>query len=400
MSHPIGHGHLPSHPGHPPRALGPAPRNHRQNGAGTVVALLVMGLLLLVVVGVVGVEVGADALPAAVLLAFVPLTGVMAAVRWVDRWEPEPWPALAVAFGWGASVSVLVALVLNTGAIALLVASGSSEWVASAYGATVVAPVVEESIKALGVLLIFLVWRRHFDGPVDGLVYAATVAAGFAFVENVLYFGTALAEVSGPGQAIGPGVATVFVLRAVLSPFAHLLFTACVGIGLGLAARHRSRSLWLLTFPLGLLVAVLLHGLWNGSAVLSTEADFFLLYVVVQMPIFFGVVGLVAWLRRREAAIVRLRLTEYAAAQWFAPAEVSILASLGERRRAVAWASRQGGRAAGRAMRRFQTVATRLAFQRQRLLTHREDLRTVQDEAALLGDLLAARQELRRTLAV
>ena len=41
-------------------------------------------------------------------------------------------------------------------------------------------------------LLIFR--RREFDGIVDGIVYAGLVAAGFAFTENILYFGRAFAE--------------------------------------------------------------------------------------------------------------------------------------------------------------------------------------------------------------
>ena len=69
------------------------------------------------------------------------------------------------------------------------------------------APLVEEVAKGLGVLLIYAFSRAHFDGPVDGLVYAATVAAGFAFTENILYFGVALVE--GGAEELG----ATFVMR-------------------------------------------------------------------------------------------------------------------------------------------------------------------------------------------
>lgn len=387
-------------PGMVPSQGGVLAPPRRGPGAGAAVAVVVLGVLVLVAIGVVGLQIGIDALPLAAVLAFVPLVLVLLAVRWVDRWEPEPWQALAVAFGWGASVSVLVALVLNTGAMMALVASGASSVAADVLGAAVVAPVVEESIKALGVLLVLLVWRRHFDGPVDGLVYAATVAAGFAFVENILYFGSTMASVEGvPGG--GSAVVTIFLMRGVMSPFAHLLFTACTGLALGIAAERSGRWAWVWIMPVGLAVAIVLHALWNGSAMTGGDGGGFLtLYVAFQVPLFVGTVALVVWLRRREARVVRQRLSEYAAAWWFAPAEVAMLSSLGNRRRARVWAAARGGSEGRAAMTHFQRTATRLAYQRNRAQTHRADLRAAQDEDAALGDLLAARHRLQRALAV
>ena len=62
--------------------------------------------------------------------------------------------------------------------------------------------------------------RKHFDGPVDGRAFAFTIAAGFAFTENILYFGRAIAE-----SATRAPSAVVFFLRGVMSPFAHAIFT-------------------------------------------------------------------------------------------------------------------------------------------------------------------------------
>nr|WP_297422353.1 PrsW family intramembrane metalloprotease [uncultured Actinotalea sp.] len=376
----------------------PAPRRVRP-GAGTLLTAVVLGVLTLVAVGVVGFMVGPPAFPVATVLALVPLAAVLGTVLWVDRWEPEPWSALAVAFGWGASVSVLVALVLNSSAQTALLLVGLDDLRAGALTATFVAPVVEEGIKALGVLLLFLVWRRWFDGPVDGLVYAATVAAGFAFVENILYFGQAVSE-SAVGADGGEAVAVVFVLRAVMSPFAHVLFTGAVGLALGWASR-RSTGAWVGAFVGGLVVAVGLHALWNGAATLGTDSSFLAIYVTVQVPLFLGVVGLVAWLRAREARLVRERLTEYAAAGWLAPQELRMLSSLGARRASRRWARSRGGRAAEGAMRSFQTTASRLAHHRHRVMTDRARWWAGRaDEAALLAELDLLRQDLRRRLAV
>ncbi|EYR64456.1 membrane protein [Actinotalea ferrariae CF5-4] len=375
-----------------------APRRVRP-GAGTFLAAVVLGVLSLVAVGLVGFMVGPPAFPAATALALLPLLAVLGTVLWVDRWEPEPWPALAVAFGWGASVSVLVALVLNSGAQTALLVVGLDDLRAGAVTATFVAPLVEEGIKALGVLLLFLGWRRWFDGPVDGVVYAATVAAGFAFVENILYFGQAVAESAAGGDG-GEAVAVVFVLRAVMSPFAHVLFTAAVGLALGWAAR-RSAGAWAGAFVVGLAVAVGLHALWNGAATLGTDASFLSLYVTVQVPLFLGVVGLVTWLRGREARLVRARLAEYAAGGLLAPQELRMLTSLSARRASRRWARARGGAAAARSMRDFQSTASRLAHHRHRVMTDRARWWAGRgDEAALLAEMDLLRQDLRRRLAV
>lgn len=384
--------HAPVAPPLPPVPLAPTPRPHPQRGVGAVVAIAVLGVLALVALAVIGLEVGAAVVPFAAALALVPLVGILAAVRWIYRWEPEPLPALVVAFLWGASVSVLVALLLNTGAMLLLVATGAGEAQASAAGAVVVAPLVEETVKGLGVLLIFLVWRRSFDGPVDGLVYAAVVAAGFAFVENILYFGAAMQE---PGEG---AIATVFVMRAVMSPFAHILFTSAMGLALGYASHARSRAAWTAALPIGWLVAVGLHALWNGAATLGQGEMFLVLYVLVQVPLFLGVLGLAVWVRAREGAMIRAQLVDYARAGWFTPQEVAMVGNLGERGRARRWAEGRGGRPARRAMRDFQEVATRLAHARNRVLRGRVDRVSVGDQHLLLQDLLAARSTLVRAL--
>ena len=355
------------------------PQRRRTGDVGVVVALVLLGVLFLVTIAILAATMGAAVIPGAAVLAFVPLAVVVAAILWVDRWEPEPWPALGVAFGWGASVSVLVALVLNTGAM-LAIAVSSTTRFAEVVGAAVVAPVVEETIKGLGVLLLFLVWRRYVDGPVDGLVYAATVAAGFAFVENILYFGEAMSD-----QQVS--VATVFVLRGVMSPFAHVVFTACVGLALGWAARRPGHA-WVWAFPLGLVAAMVLHGLWNASAVVGDGTTFLVMYLLVQAPVFGTVVGLAVWLRRTERTMLRERLGELVAAGRLGPEDVDMLTSLRNRRAARGWAARYGR---APAMRRFQHAATRLAFARNRAVLHRQGLHGSGDEAAALAELEHAR---------
>lgn len=343
-------------------------------GIGVIAALVVLILML-----------SFGAVAQATLFALIPLTAVVAAMFWLDRWEPEPLWLLLMALAWGAGVSVLVALVLNTGLGNWLSQATSSD--PNLITPVVIAPVVEEGIKGLGLLLIFLFWRRYFDGPIDGIVFGGLIAAGFAFTENILYFAQYIAPY---GTA---GVTQVFVARAIMSPFAHLIFTAAMGMALGWAARSRSKYSWIAAFPMGYLVAVGLHALWNWSA--STDIGLFIgMYMLVQIPLFIFLIVMVIMMRNNEKRIIKDRLTEYGQAGWFIPAEVAMLSNMGGRRDARAWARRVGGDSGKTAMDKFQRGATTLAFQRQRLVIGRAHLAADASEQELLDSLQASRNEM------
>lgn len=353
------------------------PRTPRRGlTVGVVVGIVVALVALIATIAQIAALTGTGAAVVGSIIALVPLGVVLLGIRWIDRWEPEPRYALVFAFLWGAGVSTLVSLWLNTAFTqAVYLSTGNTEN-SELIGAAIGAPLIEETAKGVGILIVFLARRRYFDGPVDGIVYGAMVAAGFAFVENILYFGTSI--------DILP---QIFVMRGILSPFAHVLFSAAMGIALGLAARSRHRHTWVWALPIGWLLAVVLHSLWNASAYTGT---FFGLYVVVQVPVFVATVVLVVWLRSRERRIITVRLAEYAQAGWFAPHEVTMLSSFAGRRAGRAWASR-GGRESARAMRTFQRAASDLAFGRQRMVAGRADLATQRDERSLLQLVTASR---------
>lgn len=328
---------------------------------GTVVLVLLFVFLAAASIGV-GVllvsRLGAGALVICWLLALVPLSIVLLAVRWLDRWEPEPPVTKVFAFLWGAAGSIVVTMVIGEPVRRYLRAAtdpGTSE----VLGTVLQAPVVEEFAKGLGVLLLMLLRRRYVDGPVDGIVYAMLVAAGFAFTENILYFGSTL----GRAGVIDASLAAVFIGRGLLSPFAHAMFTGCLGFALGWASRRQQTVPLLLAFVLGLVPAVALHALWNGGATLA--GSFIGFYVLVEVPLFVLAVAGLVLLGRGEVRLTRARLADYVRAGWFTPAEVQMLATPAGRRQALAWA---GGRGARAPMKRFIRDATALAFTRQRII--------------------------------
>jgi RsiW-degrading membrane proteinase PrsW (M82 family) len=337
------------------------------------VGVVLVGCALLTVL-VITQETGVLGLLTGIVLAAVPVLPVVWAFLWLDRYESEPPGLLAFAFAWGAGVATFGALVVNTASLEAIRAAGGDVTAAAA----VVAPVVEESLKGLAVLLVLLVRRREFDGIVDGIVYAGMAGIGFAFIENVLYLGRALDESGAAGAVF------VFVLRCVVSPFAHPLFTAATGVGIGIAARTRNPLVAVGAPILGWCVAVALHGAWNLSAASGLDG-FVAAYVVVQMPVFLGVALVAVLARRREGRLIARHLEVYGSTGWLARSELAMLCSLPARRDARSWAQRTGGPRARRAMRDFQELGSELAFLRERMVrgTAPTDART--QEYAILA---------------
>ncbi len=306
-------------------------------------------------------------------LAVLPVPLIIAVFRWLDRVDPKPWRNLLFAFAWGACAATLVALIANGFATEWLMttvdsSSPTGQADADAWGATFIAPFVEESAKAAAVLLLFLFRRRDFNGLVDGVVVAGITATGFAFTENILYLGSAFVSDQTLGYSgIRSTTAATFFIRAVMSPFAHPLFTSMTGVGFGIAAaaaRHQRVRRVLIPIAM-LLTAMVLHGVWNGSATLGGYG-FLIVYALFMVPVFGLLAWLTIWSRTRELRAIREQLTAYQTAGWLTPPEPLALSSMRARGIARDLARRTHGAAAARTVGEYTAFATSLALLRRR----------------------------------
>ncbi|WP_432117411.1 PrsW family intramembrane metalloprotease [Streptomyces sp. bgisy032] len=367
----------------------------RYGGLTTLLAL--SGLVILALVRE---ETGTEGFLVGLGLALLPVPLLVASFRWLDRVEPGPWRNLVFSFAWGACAAALIAIVANSFATRWIATATADPAGADTLGATVIAPVVEESAKAAAVLLVFLFRRRDFTGIVDGVVIAGVTATGFAFTENILYLGTAFGtdQLTG-GTGIASVTAATFFVRIVMSPFAHPLFTVLTGIGFGIAAlsAHR-RQLRRIVFPLGgLLLAMGMHAMWNGSSAFG-EYGFFAVYAAFMVPVFGLLTWLVIWTRQRELTTVRTELPAYAVAGWLTPAEPYALGSMRARRIARQYARRHAGKAAARQVAQYEAYATSLAFLRHRGRLGRAGADFVVRERELLNELWRRREAARPAL--
>ncbi|MGF3055693.1 PrsW family intramembrane metalloprotease [Microbacterium sp. YY-01] len=364
----------------PQQAIAPLPVPVRR---GRSAPIWVFGVLIFLLLGIIGyflTFLGAAASIVGLFAALIPLAIVICGALVIDRWEPEPWSLRLLALGWGGVVAVGMALIASLATSFVFGALPGYEAMMS----IVQAPIVEEVGKGLGLLVIFLIARRTFDGPIDGVVYGALIGAGFAFVENIQYFAVSIID----GGAVQLGM--TFVLRGLLSPFAHAMFTAVTGALMGIAARrHGTAGAVFVSGLLGLAGAIALHMFWNWSA---TFGSFFALYFTLQVPLFVGFIVTIVLLRREEERATLKNFAVYSAAGWFTPEEVAMLATPTGRRAGMQWAAHLRGDRRP-LMRTFIRDATALASVRQRIVNGSDRLAPA-DEQALLIRMTATRAQL------
>ncbi|HET6152970.1 MAG TPA: PrsW family intramembrane metalloprotease [Marmoricola sp.] len=335
-------------------------RKSRSTVFFTVVVGAVMLLGALIMAAILFAAGAPQAVAVGVVLAALPFGPVIGCYLWLDRYEPEPKSLLLLGLGWGAFVATTLALFLQAFDS---FAFGSSEAVQS----VLVAPVTEEAAKGLFILLLLFFRRAELDGILDGIVYAGMVGVGFAFMEDILYLSQAYIGTDGRTGGIESAVG-LFVVRGIASPFAHPLFTAFTGIGIGIAVGSPKRWVRVLAPALGYLGAVCAHGAWNGSLLVDGGRDAAPAYLLVMVPIFAAMVGFAIWARRREGVLLATSLTDCAARGFLEAREVPWLARIPARKACRTYAEKIGGKPALEAMTHYQTEAIELGFLHHRFL--------------------------------
>ncbi len=307
------------------------------------------------------------ALALATLAAIIPAAGNSSLVLLLDRFESEPWYTLLGAFLWGAVVAVVFSVIFGLffGGV-VLVAYG--EEAANVFGLVVGAPVFEELTKGAALFVLLLAFRHEVDSMLDGIIYGALVGLGFAMTENILYFGTFFLEGGLPGLIVG------FVIRAGLGGFAHALFTACTGAGIGWARSQYGTGAWRYLAPIGgLALAMLLHAAWNGTSVVADYFNFGVggilltlafLFLGLIVPPFLIVlwIAFVSW--RQQLGILRIQLVDEVRAGTLTPDEYATLTNPGLRRRATWNALFRRGIRGWTRQHRFARLTSQLAFQK------------------------------------
>ena len=326
-----------------------------------------IGLLCMVIFWLSPESSGVASLVKTTLLAVVPLLIVLSFILFIDRWEPEPWKTKVALFLWGAGVATLSSGIL-------------------------IAPLVEETLKGLGVLIVVVVRRTNINSLIDGVVYAGFSACGFMFAEDILYF------IRSDNQDAG-GILFTFVLRGLFSPFVHAMATSMTGIGLALALLKFKRG-WSKT---GIVLvfwffAMVIHFAWNGTVSFLNQY-FLLLYAVIGVPAFIVWAVALIIMSRKEAEKIRVGLVPYVRTGWFIPGEVTMATDRRARRAALKWA-RSGGREAKRAMRSFLINLASLGMDQRLMAKNGPDPARIEADRQMLAEAVDNRREFLRLTSI
>ena len=245
------------------------------------------------------------ALLASFFFGFAPMFLFAAFVNWLDRYEKEPELLLGAAFMWGVIIAGGGAFILNTafgiGIYALTGSEGAAE-----FGTTsIVAPIIEEGLKGFAVLIVFLMFRKEFDSILDGVVYAAITAMGFAAIENVLYIYR-----NGYQESGWEGFWVLVIIRVILVGWMHPFFTAFTGIGLAIARMSRNALVKIIAVPAGYAMAVTTHAFHNTFSGLIGGVEGLIAGTFIDYVGYALMLGFIIWMVINERNILKRNLHE------------------------------------------------------------------------------------------
>ena len=304
------------------------------------------------------------ALVVAFLAAAIPTVAYVTIAWWLDRYEKEPLWLMTLAFLWGAVPAIIVAAVVEL-VFAFPFSQFLDERGVSVVTAAIIAPLVEEPLKALPLLLIFWMFRYEFDGMLDGLLYGALVGFGFAMTENVMYI---MGAYSAAGYA---GLFGVAFLRVIVFGMMHALWASMFGLGLGISRYAQSSFVAWMAPIVGLALGMMLHAIHNFCGVSGG-------YWMLLMLASYGL-GCVGWLvlvilaGLQEQRWIREEL-EKEVANGHVRADIATATSRYRSRIAARWAAyRQHGVGHAFKLARLYSLVADLAFKKRQMTIHPQD---------------------------
>jgi protease PrsW len=315
----------------------------------------------------------------------------------LDLFEREPPSVRAAAMCWGGLAAVGFAMVANDAALVVLAELTDAQW-ARTWGPAIVGPINEEWLKALGVAMLVLIVREHFDRSIDGLIYGALVGLGFQVVENLTY--AINFAVMNPNSDLSGALTVTFTRVLVAGPWSHPLYTGAAGLGIAFyVTQTRRRRSTRLGVAVGLFaLALAMHALWNLPVPSGMSP-------AVTIPLTYGK-GLVIL----GLFFVLYHFAARAEWRWFVTtmsdedesvittADLTEMRSLRSRRKARKQAAKRWGKPASQLLRQLQRELVNLATLAARDQRRGRDVPDGPDVQAVKRNIAAIRAELAETV--
>ena len=212
---------------------------------------------------------------ASALAATIPMVTYLTFIWKFDRYDREPFKLVLQNYLWGSVGAVILALLGSFVISEIFAQFISGEEELNYIGSSITAPIVEEITK--GLFLFITITNKKFDNVTDGLVYGGAIGLGFGMTENFLYFISFGSDISN--------WISIVIVRTLFSAVMHCVATATFGAFLGYAKFKGVSHKYI--YPVaGLIIAILIHFVWNYSISFQSTALPGFLFMAVTIVIF------------------------------------------------------------------------------------------------------------------
>ncbi|QVJ00529.1 PrsW family intramembrane metalloprotease [Nocardiopsis eucommiae] len=230
-----GREHASEHPAAPPHQEPPGPQRVPALVATVALAVVCLGGFVYTLTSFFGAirVFPTETLAAAVVLAVAGVIGFWVLRRIRPVRAPSPTFSL-VAVLWGLTGAIGLALFSNSQLMSAWSRMGGVDF-GSAWGASLTAPLNEELLKTIGVVLIAVIAPRVVRGPVDGFVMGALVGLGFQLAEDFTYALNSI-MMQGATDGVASVLQTLFLRVGLTGLGSHWAMSAIAGTAVGLLA--------------------------------------------------------------------------------------------------------------------------------------------------------------------
>lgn len=302
-------------------------------------------------------------------------------IYWLDRYEKEPKLLLGGVFIWGALVAAGGAFIVNTILGVSVYVFTNSEAATDIATTSIFAPLVEETLKGFAVLIVFLLFRHEFDSILDGIVYAAIVALGFAATENSYYIYAYGWQEGG----LGGFIFLVFV-RIILVGWQHPFYTAFTGIGLAITRLNRNTLVKLAAPIIGWSLAVFTHAFHNTLSTVLPGGYNLVFGALIDWTGWIFMLLFILWITGQERKLMVQHLREEVSLGLITPAQYQVATSAWAQM-GVRWNALLSGRYLATA--RFYQLCAELAHKKQQRITLGEESPGLHSNSAIIERLRA-----------
>ena len=213
--------------------------------------------------------------------------GLLPALIWLwfwlheDKKNPEPRKILALTFTTGMAV-IFFAIPLES--FFLNVHTPLFRFTAWA--------AIEEILKFIAAYIVAL-HTRHYDEPIDAIIYLMCAALGFAALENTLFILNTTLNVAQATNTSLVGVVFMINLRFIGANLLHVLASSAIGIAIACSFK-KSKKVRVMWATGGILVAILLHTAFNLFIIDGGSVSIFFTFLLVWLTL----VGLILILEK------------------------------------------------------------------------------------------------------